>query len=163
MLTGELPFGADKDRAALRSVASEASGVPVTLDQIVKHALKKDRDLRYQTFADLRSDLKVLLRDSQTGSFDHVFTNETFLQTDPAGSRPPSTRSNSEFGRRSPYAAMWLIAPILFLGLAAGAYWKYFYAVAGPSVNPFQSTKLDILTAHGLAGVAAISPNGQCR
>ena len=44
--------------------------------------------------------------------------------------------------------------------LAAGAYWKYFYVESSAAGN-FHTVKLDVLTAHGLAGVAAISPDGK--
>ncbi len=168
MLTARLPFSSASDaplnnvavEGTLPSVSELSSDIPATLDQIVKHALRKDRDLRYQTFADLRGDLKGLLRDSDTGSFDYAFTNETVLQTDPRNAAPTiKSKSGDSTGKRPPL--MWLVAPVLILGLAAGVYWKYFYAQPAASVNPFQSTKLDILTAHGLAQSVAISPDGK--
>lgn len=169
MLTGDLPFAGASDAAiynaklnrTLPSVCESNDEIPTTVDQIVKHAIKKDRDVRYQTFTDLRADLKSLLRDSQTGSFDYAFTDETVLQTDPTRNTPPGTRSNSAIGSRSNYTALRLIAPLLILGLAVGVYWKYFYAQDSLSVNRFQSTKLDILTAHGLAQSVAISPDAR--
>ena len=48
----------------------------------------------------------------------------------------------------------------MILGAAVGVYWKYFY-VQSPAVTNFLSTKLDVLTAHGLAQSAAISPDGK--
>ena len=41
--------------------------LPARLDEIVSKALEKDRDLRYQSVADLRIDLKRLERDSASG------------------------------------------------------------------------------------------------
>ena len=41
--------------------------VPFKLDEILFKALEKDRDLRYQTAAELRADLKRLKRDQDTG------------------------------------------------------------------------------------------------
>lgn len=167
MLTGELPFAGASDAAiynatinkTLPSVCGSNDEIPDALDQIVKHALKKDRDERYQTFADLRADLKSLLRNSQTGSLDYAFTNTTLLQTDP-NKNTPATRSNDGVASRSRKPAVWLIAPLLILGLALGVYWKYFNVQNSP-VNNFQSTKLDVLTAHGLTQRVAISPDGK--
>ncbi|MGD9561595.1 MAG: protein kinase [Pyrinomonadaceae bacterium] len=163
MLTGDLPFSGASDAAinkSLPSVRGSNDEIPATLDQIVKHALRKDRNERYQTFTDLRGDLKGLLRDSETGSFDYAFTDETVLQTDPDRNRPPTRSSDAIVSRRPGRSAIWLIAPLLVLGLAFGVYWKYFYASNAPASN-FQSVKLDVLTAHGLAQAVAISPDAK--
>ncbi len=167
MLTSKLPFAGASDAAiynatinkTLPSVCELNYEIPAALDRIVKHALEKDRDVRYQNFADLRADLKRLLRDSQTDSFDYVFTNRTARQTDP-NKNTPVTGSNDEIVSKSRKSAVWLIAPLLILGLAFGVYWKYFH-VQSSAVNNFQSIKLDVLTAHGLAGSVAISPDGK--
>jgi eukaryotic-like serine/threonine-protein kinase len=167
MLTGDLPFAGASDKAiykatihkTLPSVCESNDEIPATLDQIVKHALEKNRDVRYQTFADLGADLKSLLRASQTDSLDYVITNKTGLQTDP-NKNPPPTNSNEVIVSASRKPALWLIVALLILGLAVGVYWKYFY-VRRPAVNNFQSIKLDVLTAHGLARSVAISPDGK--
>ena len=41
--------------------------LPAALEHIINKALEKDRDLRYRTAADLRSDLKRLKRESESG------------------------------------------------------------------------------------------------
>ena len=167
MLTDDLPYAGASERTiysatihkTLPSVCKSNDGIPATLDQIVKHALEKNRDARYQTFADLRADLKSLLRDSQTDLSDYAFSNKTVLQTDP-NRNIPQTKPGEKSLSKSRKAALLLIAPLLILGLAFGVYWKYFYA-QNSAVTNFQSSKLDVLTAHGLAQSVAISPDGK--
>jgi len=163
MLTGSLPFAGDGDRAAGDRSAGDSrefsDTIPTTLEQIVKHALKKDRNDRYQTFSDLRADLKSLLRDSQT-DIDYAFTDETVLQTDPNNSIH-ATGSSSQIAQRPARSAAWVIVPLLIFALAIGVYWTFFYSRGSSNVNHFQSIKLDALTAHGSATAVAISPDGK--
>ena len=75
LATGKMPFEGptsaviftrilEKDSAAPSSVNPD---VPPKLDEIVGKALEKDRELRYQTAAEMRADLKRLKRDSESG------------------------------------------------------------------------------------------------
>ena len=93
---------------------------------------------------------KNILRESQTDSFDNAATRismRPIKTTELAVSKPRRTTSR-------------LIAPLLILLLAIVVYWKYFY-VQNSAVSHFQSIKLDVLTAHGLATSVAISPDGK--
>jgi len=71
MATGKLAFGGDTStsifdsilNAAPKPAASLNPAVPAELDRIVNKALEKDRDLRYQTASEIRTDLKRLKRD----------------------------------------------------------------------------------------------------
>ena len=73
--TGRLPFAGATPVAVFESLLtrvppppSSLAAVPAEFDRIVAKALEKDRELRYQTAADLRGDLKRLKRgtDSMT-------------------------------------------------------------------------------------------------
>ena len=75
MASGRHPFGGHSTPNILHRILAETpepllphnSQLPVELEHIVGKALEKDRDLRYQSAADLRTDLKRLKRDSSSG------------------------------------------------------------------------------------------------
>jgi len=169
MLTGNLPFAGGNTRVAKSSLADSEmpstretnDDIPSTLDQIVKHALRKDRYLRYQTVESLRTDLKSLMRDSDTGSFDYAFTNHT-VQMTASNRNIPLTGSISRSISRLRLSPGLLIAPlaILIVAIAFGAYRAYF-SVQGSTAAAFRSVKLDVLTANGLTRSVAISPDGK--
>jgi tetratricopeptide (TPR) repeat protein/predicted Ser/Thr protein kinase len=83
-------------------------GLPPKLDEIVGKALEKDRNLRYQTAADIRTDLQRLKRDTGSG----VIT----AQTASSPARRLTRRAAGLIG---------LAAVLLLLGLAAVALWRW--------------------------------------
>ncbi len=75
MATGSLPFRGESSGVVTEAILNRAPVAPVRLnpdlptqfEQIVTKALEKDRDLRYQHASEMRSDLKRLKRDTDTG------------------------------------------------------------------------------------------------
>jgi len=82
MATGKLPFEGKTSAVIFQGILSGApvrpmdlnAAVPPKLDEIIEKALEKDVDLRYQTAAEMRGDLKRLKRDSE-----HCCDNENVL------------------------------------------------------------------------------------
>ncbi len=145
MATGVLPFRAATTGLIFDAILNKRPppasslnpAMPAELDRILDKALEKDRDLRYQSARDLRTDLARLRRDSGPAELHDV------------RSRPP-------FGARRP-----IVVALAALGLAAvaiGGYliWK---ALAGPRSAPRALSRVTF--EEGLQMQPAWSPDGR--
>jgi eukaryotic-like serine/threonine-protein kinase len=75
MATGQMPFQGNTSVAIFGAILHTIPTpvlqlnphLPPKLEEIISRSLEKDRDLRYQSAADLRSELKRLKRDTESG------------------------------------------------------------------------------------------------
>jgi Tol biopolymer transport system component len=102
--------------------------IPAELDRIINKALEKDRDLRYQSAAELRSDLKRSKRDTTSG---RVVTASLS-----AGDLVHSSAKSSAFPEKGGQSSrnLYIGAAAFLLLLALGGLAAYF--LHGPSRGP---------------------------
>ena len=185
MATGNLPFDGATSALIFHAIlekmppppTEQNANLPAALNAVILKALEKDRDLRCQTAAELRADLKRIRRDTSSGR----------VGTAPGSASAPIQTSPSQLSA-SPSSPFQVVAPAqgpssgsVLLGevkrhkavVAGGVILAAIVVAAGavglyllinpkkPSINPL-AMKVTKLTENGkVAGLGAISPDGR--
>jgi serine/threonine protein kinase/tetratricopeptide (TPR) repeat protein len=95
MATGQMPFRGDSTAEIFDCILNRVptapvrlnSQLPAKLEDIISKALEKDRSLRYQHAADMRTDLQRLKRDTDTGRTGAVTSGAMPIVHDSSGSQ----------------------------------------------------------------------------
>ena len=178
MATGKQPFAGATSAVVFHAILEldppsplQLNGaLPPKLQEIIEKLLEKDRDLRYQSAADLRGDLKRLKRDVESGrkgaaassaSTSTPVATGAAASSSPAG--PTRTPSSSAVvaaaGRHKLGTSLTVVLGLVVL-LAAG-YGVYSLLLTHHRMRPFRNFSVAKVTEEGNVVFAAVSPDGK--
>jgi eukaryotic-like serine/threonine-protein kinase len=165
MATGKIPFDGETTAVIFDQILNRDPVPPIDanpqlppkLDEIIRTALEKDRDLRYQSAAEMRAELKRLKRDTSSGRVALPATGRAESHNSAARHAAASAQATpvpAPRGRKMLFVAL---GGVVLLALAAVAY----FALNRPRGFNLQNMKIAQLTETGNAGAAALSPDGR--
>jgi eukaryotic-like serine/threonine-protein kinase len=172
MATGTQPFAGHTTAVVFHAILQRDPTPAIQLNhslspklqECIDKLLEKDRDLRYQSAADLRGDLKRLKRDSEsshmaarteasTGVLAGSAKSSALPAATPSGSATVAAARQHKFGASA-------AAVIAIAVLAAAGYGIYAFLNRSRPV-PFQNISITKVTDTGRAALVAISPDGK--
>jgi len=171
MATGHLPFSGSTSAVVFNAIlerdpvpaVQHNPQLPLKLQELIDKLLEKDRDLRYQSAADLRGDLKRLKRATEPGRpVTQPVSAPSVAVTVPADSPSgqPSSGSAMVAAARQHKLGTGVAALIVAVLVAAAVYGVYALFNRNRPV-PFENISITKVTETGKAAVVAISPDGK--
>jgi serine/threonine protein kinase/Tol biopolymer transport system component len=158
--TGVLPFRGETSAVITEAILNRAptpptrinAEVPVKLEEIISKAMEKDRDMRCQTAAEMRADLKRLKR-----SLDSSRTSTVAETAGSSGSAVSAVaRTATAEPKRRPVAL--LLAVCTLLALAVGLYTGKLLFTSAPFTPPIYR---QLTFRRGSIRSARFAPDGQ--
>jgi eukaryotic-like serine/threonine-protein kinase len=173
MATGFLPFRGESTGAVFDAILHKEPIEPVRLNtaisaelqKIIDKALEKDRELRYHSAAELRTDLKRLKRDTSSGKVAREKSGTVASATSASG--PFQTEGGASGNAAAAEVQVerskkWLVSAVIGVFVVAGIL-TYAWRSRAPQQNGFNTENMRItkLTDSGKVGTIAISPDGR--
>jgi len=177
MVTGRHPFGGSTSAVILGNILHTAPVSPAQfngnvspeLERIINKLLEKDREMRYQFAAELRADLKRLLRELEPmrpSSDSHVTASRSAVSAVQSAPRTPSGSSRISSGsvlvetaQQHKLGTGAIIMGVLVLAAAAG--YGIYALVQRNQPVPFERFSIENVSNNGHIVQAAISPDGK--
>jgi eukaryotic-like serine/threonine-protein kinase len=168
MATRRLPFSGPTSAVIFHAILEKTPSpitelspdTPAKFEEIVFKALEKDPDLRYQSAAEIRGDLKRLKRDTSSGKA--VAASSTSAARAPAATLQPMSSGAvllAEAKRHKSVLIVGAVTAMLVIALAAVGVFKLLTRSA-PTINPLTMT-VNKVTENGMVSAAAISLDGR--
>jgi len=172
MVTGRPPFEGETPAVIFdgilnrepEPVTERAPEIPVRLQEVIATALEKDRDLRYQSAAEIRAELKRIKRDAGSGRAA-TGTGSSSVSRAPSSTQTTTSAASGSGVVPAPAkkakTALWLsAAAVLILGGGAAWWWQ---SARARTTTPLDVTGMTVtrLTQSGNALAVAISPDGR--
>ena len=168
MATGRLPFGGDTSAIIFDGilnhdpvpVAELNPNLPPKLGEVIRTALEKDRDLRYQGANEMRAELKRLKRDTSSGATRRP-QSAVSGSASAAGASGSSSQQITTISGGAGFRRAGIAVAVLVLIAAAGlAVYKFLPRKTAANFN-LQSMQITQLTENGKAADLTISPDGR--
>ena len=177
MVTGRHPFQGSTSAVIFANILHAApvspvqfnSDIPAELERIINKLLEKDREMRYQVAAELRADLKRLLRELEPGrpsSDSSVAASRASMSAAHAAARssgplhkPISSTDLVEAANQNKLGTGVILGLVVVVALAA-AYGAYTFLQKGKHL-PFEKFGIENISNNGHISQAAISPDGK--
>jgi eukaryotic-like serine/threonine-protein kinase len=168
MATGTLPFRGDTSALIFNAILERAPtpairlnpNLPAKLDDVINRALEKDRELRYQSAKEMRSELLRLKRDTDSSRQIPAASSEAASSSPVAAAAHTASSSAVVTAAKQHKLSLGLATAVAILLVAAAAYGIY-ALLSRTRPAPLQNFSVSKITETGKATLVAISPDGR--